>query len=169
MNLFVSLDQKYLSARRPSGEVRQSTAPITRDQLKRGASVAVQCSFVGVRLGKSRGPAQRGLALFRFTFVRTKVNPRVRGWATPGDKHPGPGRGGPGATFRRGWLRSHRGLGAEPPVAFPPARRWANQPSGGRQPRRLRLPHAGEQTPVGVGQEAGGHELVHVTGFVAQL
>src|SRR5699024_9315392 len=59
-----------------------STAPITRDQPKRGASVDVQCSFVGVRLGKSRGPAQRGLALFRFTFVRTKVNP-------------GPGQGGP--------------------------------------------------------------------------
>ena len=33
-------------------------------------------------IGQSRGPAQRGLALFRFTFVRTKVNP-------------GPGRGGP--------------------------------------------------------------------------
>ena len=58
-----------------------------------------------IRLGKSRGPAQRGLALFRFTFVRTKVNPgvwgrvgpikiRFRGGA-PADKHPGTGPGRP--------------------------------------------------------------------------
>ena len=33
------------------------------------------------------------LALFRFTFVRTKVNPRVRGREGPAEKHPGPGGG----------------------------------------------------------------------------
>ena len=37
-----------------------------------------------IRLDKSRGPAQRGLALFRFTFVRTKANPGARGWVSPG-------------------------------------------------------------------------------------
>ena len=41
----------------------------------RGISVAAQNSFYPDRLGKSGGPARRGLALFPSTFVRTKVDP----------------------------------------------------------------------------------------------
>ena len=49
-------------------------------------------SLTCVRLGKSGGPARRGLALFRFTFVRTKVNPGVWGRGGPIDNHRGWGQ-----------------------------------------------------------------------------
>ena len=62
-----------------------TAAPITRSQRQKEKFSGNALSKSNqIRLGKSRGPAQRGLALFRFTFVRTKVNPRARGWVSPG-------------------------------------------------------------------------------------
>ena len=88
-------NEKYLSSRGPTGGVRQSPDRLRGSRRQKETfSGNVPSKSNCVRLGKSRGPAQRGLALFRFTFVRTKVNP-------------GLGRGGPGKN--RAWGRAAPG------------------------------------------------------------
>ena len=108
MHLFVLLDEKCLSSRGPSGEVGDPPYRLRGSRRQKRHSVAAQCSIAGVRLGKGRGPAQRGLALFRFTFVRTKVNPGVRGWVSPGRLRFGAGEAP--------WLRSRPAAGESKPL-----------------------------------------------------
>ena len=69
-----------------------------------------------VWLGKSGGPARRGLALFRFTFGRPKVNPsetKQRRGPLPAPSAPrGRGAESPKAKSRSSWLRKKRPAGA---------------------------------------------------------
>ena len=81
----------------------------------------IQTDWAKAGVQPSGGPARRGLACFWVLFARAKSTP-------------GPGRGGPGAKSRSGWLRMHPGTGGGAPAAFPPARRQAHQPSGGAAP-----------------------------------
>ena len=69
-------NEKYLSSRGPTGGVRQSPDRLRGSRRQKETfSGNVPSKSNCVRLGKSRGPAQRGLALFRFTFVRTARRP----------------------------------------------------------------------------------------------
>ena len=84
--------KKYLSSRGPSGEVGYPPHRLRGSRRPGSISVAARYQSRSDRLGNSGGPARRGLAPFRFTFVRTKVNCGVWGRIAPNSKHRGRSR-----------------------------------------------------------------------------
>ena len=119
MNLFVSPDEKCLSSRGPAGEVRQSTALITRSQRQKASQWLRSAPSRASDWAKwDPGCPRRRFGHF---FAVEKV---TRVWAGQAQEKPG----GAGARSPRKALAQ----GRVDPASFPPARRKANQPFGGQ-------------------------------------